>query len=157
MSSGEFYNGTKKNCTPPACACRRTGSGALSAMTAVEYEGYPEGTSHFGDGSLVYDLAVKLAFGMVEVRPNFGTPMPAMIAALSRELGWELLDVDDVPAFRVWSSFRYRAADTAEYAFAVGGVMVMRVGELHDGVQYLILGDFVSPGVVLQPLDVGAR
>lgn len=123
----------------------------------VEYDGYPEGTSHFADGSLVYDLAVKLAFGMVEVRPNFGTPTPAMIAALSRELGWELMDVDEVPAFRVWSSFRYRAADTAEYDFAVGGVMVMRVGELHDGAQYLIPGDFVSPGVVLQRLDVGSR
>ena len=120
----------------------------------VEYEDYPPGTSHFADGTLIYDMAVKLAFGMVEVRPNFGTPTPAMIATLSRELGWELLPGGDVPAFRVWSTFRYRAADTAEYLFAVGGVMVMNVGELPGGAQYLIAGDFVPPGVVLQRLEV---
>ena len=124
--------------------------------TLVEYSGYPDGVSHFADGSMVYELAVKLAFGMVEVRPSFGTPTPAMIASLSRDLGWEMLDVDGVPAFRVWSNFRFRPADTAEYWFGVGGVMVMNVGELHDGSQYLIVGDFVPPGVVLQRLDVGS-
>ena len=67
------------------------------------------------------------------------------------------MDVDEVPAFRGWSSFRYRAANTAEYDFAVGWGHGARVGELHDGAQYLIPGGFVSPGVVLQRLDVGSR
>ena len=120
----------------------------------VEYRNYPDGVSNFADGSIVYDLAVKLAFGMAEVRPAFGRPTPAMVAALSRDLGWEMVDVEDEPAFRLWTRFTFRAADRAEYEYAVGGVMVMQVGELESGAQYLIPGNFVEPGVVLQRLDV---
>ena len=145
----EFYRPRGGDWTPPGV---REESPYRSLM---EYTGYPEGVSHFADGSMVYELAVRLAYGMVEVRPNFGTPTPAMFAALASDLGWELLLVEGVPAFRVWSNFEFRAADTAEYEFAVGGVMVMRVGELSDGAQYLIPGGFVAPGVVLQRLDVG--
>ena len=118
----------------------------------VEYTGYPEGVSNFADGSLVYDLAVKLAFAMVDVRPAFGTPTAAMIASLSRDMGWEFMDVPDLPAIRLWTSFKFQASDLSEYEYAVGGVMLLRVGELEDGSQYLLAGSFVEPGVVLERL-----
>ena len=143
-----FYRETGGDWTPPGVRERSP------YRSLVEFGGYPEGVSNFADDSIVYDLAVRLAFGMAEVRPAFGTPTPAMIAVLARDLGWELVEVDEVPAFRVWSTFVFRAADTAEYEFAVGGVMAMKVGELDDGSQYLIAGQFVAPGVVLQRLDV---
>ena len=143
-----FYRDSGGDWTPPEVR------GASPYRSLVEYGGYPEGVSNFADGSIVYELAVKLAFGMVEVRPAFGTPTPAMVAALSRDLGWELVDVDEVPALRLWTNFTFRTADDAEYEYAVGGVMVMQLGELPDGAQYLIPGEFVEPGVVLQRLDV---
>lgn len=121
----------------------------------VEYDRYPEGVSNFADGSLVYDLAVQLTFGMVETKPEFGTPTAAMIAVMARNVAWEMVGGVDVPAFRVWSDFVYETAEGVRYEYAVGGVVVMAVGELADGSHYLVLGQFVEPGVVVQRLSVG--
>ena len=116
----------------------------------MEYRNYPEGVSNFANGSILYDLAVKLAFGMVETRRAEGRPM---VTALGRNPRWEMADVKEVPAVRLWMTFLFRAPDLAEYEYAVGGVIIMQVRELKDGSQYLIPKSSVEPGVVLQRVD----
>ena len=78
-----------------------------------------------------------------------------LVAPVSGSLGWELAS-GELPVMRVWGSFTYFGPlDDGPREYRVGGVLKFLVRDYLNEAgnivyQYLVMGEFLGPGVVLE-------
>ena len=110
---------------------------------------YPDFIPNFSDRSIYLHLSRELVFEAVATLPLLGEPTPAMIAAFSDNLGWELRDSPE-PVINLWTTFTVRR-EGSHHTYGVGGVMrlgVASAGEDDDLVEYVTPGIWLGPVVV---------
>ena len=113
----------------------------------VVYDEYPDGVINFADGSMQDAIARKMGYEMVAVNPRMGSPTPAMIVVLRRNMGWEFRE-DASDKANVWSSFMMQEGNYVR-EFRVGGVLDFGLLPLPGGEgDYLSVGEFVPPFIV---------